>query len=181
MIGSTIFIAGMYGTGKSTMCSALSKRLHIPTFSAGDLISEINGEQYGANKVVSDKNNNQAILVERIRKLNRENGQIILAGHFCIFNAENGVEILPESIYAELRIIRIVLLEADIQTVIANLHHRDEKVYSEQSVSALMKKELEQSERIAKKLNCPLNIYKTTFTDRDSKNVASWLTEGDKS
>lgn len=47
MNGSTIFIAGVYGTGKSTLCSALSERLRIPAFSAGNLISEINGEQYG--------------------------------------------------------------------------------------------------------------------------------------
>lgn len=59
---STIFIAGVYGTGKSTVCSALSKELCIPAFSAGDLISSINGEQYGANKTVSDKNNNQVLL-----------------------------------------------------------------------------------------------------------------------
>lgn len=44
MKGSTIFIAGVYGTGKSTMCTALSERLHIPAFSAGDLISMMNGE-----------------------------------------------------------------------------------------------------------------------------------------
>ena len=37
--GSTIFIAGVYGTGKSTMCSTLSEMLHIPEFSAGDLIN----------------------------------------------------------------------------------------------------------------------------------------------
>lgn len=46
--GTTIFIAGVYGTGKSTMCSVLSEKLHIPAFSAGDLISAINGERYGA-------------------------------------------------------------------------------------------------------------------------------------
>ncbi|MDD3336479.1 MAG: AAA family ATPase [Eubacteriales bacterium] len=59
MNGSTVFIAGVYGTGKSTLCSALSERLHIPTFSAGDLISAINDEQYGANKAVADKYINQ--------------------------------------------------------------------------------------------------------------------------
>lgn len=80
--GSTIFIAGVYGTGKSTMCSALSEILHIPAFSAGDLISAINGEQYGTNKAVSDKSNNQVLLAERVRQFTQENEKIILAGHF---------------------------------------------------------------------------------------------------
>lgn len=51
----TIFIAGSYGVGKSTLCDNLSRVSGVPAYSAGDLISCINGEQYGANKVVQDK------------------------------------------------------------------------------------------------------------------------------
>lgn len=175
MKGSTIFIAGVYGTGKSTMGSALSERLHIPAFSASDLISAVNGEQYGANKAVADKDGNQVLLADRVQELNHENGRIILAGHFCIFNADNGVEVLPESVYSALNVTRIVLLEADIQTIVANLRYRDGKDYSEESVSMLIEKEREQSKRISKQLKCPLDIYKMTFTDRDSDHVASLL------
>ena len=173
--GSTIFIAGVYGTGKSTMCSVLSEMLHIPAFSASDLISAINGEQYGANKAVSDKNNNQILLAERVRQLTQENPKIILAGHFCIFNADNDVEVLPESVYPALNISRIILLETNIQTVISNLHRRDGKNYPVKSVAVLLKKEREQSKRIAEQLNCPLNIYQMTFTNKDSQYVASLL------
>ena len=42
-----VFIAGTYGVGKSTLCNNLSSVLGIPSFSAGDLISEVNGEIYG--------------------------------------------------------------------------------------------------------------------------------------
>lgn len=59
MIVGTIFIAGSYGVGKSTLCDKLSKALGLPTYSAGDLISSINGEQYGANKAVQNKETNQ--------------------------------------------------------------------------------------------------------------------------
>lgn len=172
---STIFIAGVYGTGKSTLCSTLSERLHIPAFSAGDLISAINGEQYGANKVVVDKDNNQVLLTERVRELNRENKQIILAGHFCIFNAYNDVEVLSESVYSALNITQIVLLESDIQTIVANLRRRDGKDYAKKNVSTLIEKERKQSERISMLLKCPLNVYKMTFTDRDVDYVASLL------
>ena len=175
MKGSTIFIAGAYGTGKSTMCSALSARLRIPAFSAGDLISAINGEQYGANKTVADKDNNQVLLAQRVQALNRENERIILAGHFCIFNADNGVEVLPESVFSALDIAQIVLLEADIQTIVANLCRRDGKNYSVGSVTMLIEKEREQGKRISKQINCPLDIYRMTFTDRDAECVASLL------
>lgn len=51
-----IFIAGTYGVGKSTLCDKLCRKLNIPAFSEGDLISEINGETYGKNKVVRFNN-----------------------------------------------------------------------------------------------------------------------------
>lgn len=64
----TIFIAGSYGVGKSTLCDNLSRVSGVPAYSAGDLISCINGEQYGANKVVQDKEANQDILVIEVGK-----------------------------------------------------------------------------------------------------------------
>ena len=33
-----IFVAGIYGVGKSTLCEKLSKELKIPFYSSGDLI-----------------------------------------------------------------------------------------------------------------------------------------------
>lgn len=175
MKGSTIFIAGVYGTGKSTMCTALSERLNILAFSAGDLISVMNGEQYGANKAVADKENNQILLADCVDELNHKNELIILAGHFCIFNANNYVEILPETVYSALNITRIILLESDVHTIIAHLRCRDGKNYSEKSVSTLIEKEREQSERVSNQLKCPLNIYNMTFTDDDLNNIASLI------
>ena len=64
-----LFAAGVYGVGKSTLCAELSRVLSLPAFSAGDLISAVNGEQYGANKVVSDKNANQDILIEAVNRM----------------------------------------------------------------------------------------------------------------
>ena len=61
MKNGVVFIAGAYGVGKSTLFRKLSLTLRIPSFSAGDLISEVNGEIYGQNKVVKDKTENQNI------------------------------------------------------------------------------------------------------------------------
>lgn len=176
---STIFIAGVYGTGKSTMCSTLSKMLHIPAFSAGDLISSINGEKYGANKAVTDKDGNQALLVERVQQLFKKNEKIIIAGHFCIFNTDAGIEILPESVYHALNISQIILLETNTKTIISNLRRRDGRDYSLKSISKLIEKERQQSGRIAEQLNCPLSIYQMTFTDQDVKQIASLISQGE--
>ena len=64
-----IFVAGVYGVGKSTLCEKLSKELSIPFYSSGDLISKVNGELYGANKVVKDKSKNQNIISEPVEEI----------------------------------------------------------------------------------------------------------------
>lgn len=110
-----------------------------------------------------------------MNELNRKNELIILAGHFCIFDADNYIEILPETVYSALNIARIILLESDAHTIIAHLRCRDRRDYSEKSVSKLIEKEREQSEKISKQLNCQLDIYKMSFTDKDSDHVASLL------
>ena len=64
-----IFIAGAYGVGKSTLCNKLNNLLNIPAFSSGDLISKKNGEKYGTNKVVKDKDYNQQLLIDAVNKI----------------------------------------------------------------------------------------------------------------
>lgn len=95
----TIFIAGSYGVGKSTLCEKLSHKVGIPFYSAGDIISRVNGEAYGANKAVSDKSGNQEILSEEINKILKIHPNILLAGHFCIFNKSNQVEHLSTEVF----------------------------------------------------------------------------------
>ena len=82
----TVFLAGVYGVGKSTLAQKVSEKAGIPFYSAGDLISEKNGEKYGANKIVVDKNRNQDILVECVSEILQRESRILLAGHFCIVN-----------------------------------------------------------------------------------------------
>lgn len=114
----TIFVAGTYGVGKSTLCTKLAKLLEIPNFSAGDLISAVNGESYGANKVVGNKDVNQNILALQVKQLLKVNPKIILAGHFCIFDANGNVDYLPNSVFHDLEIEIILLLEAPISKIV---------------------------------------------------------------
>ena len=123
----TIFVAGTYGVGKSTLCNELSTALKIPDFSAGDLISAVNGETYGANKVVRDKDANQNILASQVKQLLKSTPSIILAGHFCIFDINGNVDTLPSRVFYDLEIETILLLEASSLQIIKNLSMRDKK------------------------------------------------------
>jgi len=170
-----IFIAGSYGVGKSTLCSTLSKVLTIPAYSAGDLISNVNGEQYGATKAVKDKEANQDILAMEIKKKLEQYPTILLAGHFCIFNKLNCVEELPHSVFEKISLERILLLEADPEQILANLSNRDKKKYKYRQIERLIREERRVAEEISRECNCDLHIHKMTFDDSDLKKCCELL------
>lgn len=99
-MNSVIFVAGVYGVGKSTLCNKLSSATGIPAFSAGDLISYINGETYGRIKVVKDAKSNQNILISAVDATLEKCPHFLLAGHFCIVDKDNEVELLPEYVFS---------------------------------------------------------------------------------
>lgn len=177
-MNSIIFVAGSYGVGKSTLCAKLSQVLSIPFYSAGDLISEQNGEIYGANKTVRDKERNQDYLIDAVNQKLKIMPSMILAGHFCIFNKFNSVEKLPEQVFRKLPIRYIVLLEADANQIVANLSHRDNKKYLPASIEELKKAERIQAYKIADLFNIPLFIYQMKFDDSDVDEILDMIRKG---
>jgi adenylate kinase len=178
MRGKTFFVAGVYGVGKSTLCGKISSTLNIPNYSAGDLISNVNGEKYGVNKIVKDKLHNQDILSTSVQDILQSNENIILAGHFCIFDKTSAVDVLPESVFLNLSINKIILLEADINRILENLCARDNKIYFKESIALLQKAEKLQAENISQELKVPLYCHYMKFDDSDIIKTTDFLQGG---
>lgn len=165
----TVFFAGTYGVGKSTVLEKLSVSSGIPAFSAGDLISERNGEAYGANKVVSDKTHNQTILIDCISELLKKNPRILLAGHFCIMAKDGCVDHLPRFVFENINLEKIILLEAPVETIVSNLSRRDNKSYSSDFIEEMLQEERSAAKHTAASLGIPLVVYKMTFSEKDKE------------
>lgn len=171
----TYFLAGIYGVGKSTLGFKLSEKLNLPFFSSGDLISQVNGETYGANKAVADKDKNQNILAVRVSELLADTESILLAGHFCIVNRESNVEDLPEDIFDKLNISKIILLEADVDRIANHLQKRDSKSYTRSTIECLAKREHELAVSTATRLGCSLIIHHMDYSDTDISSIMEVL------
>lgn len=172
-----IFVAGVYGVGKSTICSRLSNRLNIPFYSAGDLISEQVNEVYGRNKQVKNKELNQNVLVECVKTKLEKEKMLILAGHFCILGHDNKPDILPEFVFYNMNINAIVLLEADVDTVCSNLECRDNKSYERSLIERFIEVERQQARKIAKELNIPIKVHKMNFDRYDEQSLTEYFME----
>lgn len=168
---ATYFLAGVYGVGKSTVANKITRITGIQNYSAGDLISSVNGEKYGANKLVADKDKNQDILTVCVEELLQSQEEIILAGHFCIVNKMGQVDPLPEKTFENLHIKKIILLESDVETIVSHLAGRDSKLYSPKLILDMIICEREMAETVAHKLGCPLVRYKMKYSSEDASQL----------
>lgn len=175
----TIFVAGCYGVGKSTLCSALSSELNIPSYSAGDLISNVNGEIYGANKAVKDKDGNQVLLAKEVQRKLETESRIILAGHFCIFNSFNYVDKLPQDVFSKISLEQILLLEADPNRILSNLANRDNKNYKLYQIEDLLREERIAAEEISRKCTCRITVHQMNFDNTDIQKCVSIISSGE--
>ena len=166
-MGSAVFVSGVYGVWKSTLCDGLSKKCRINYYSAGDVISSVNGEKYGSNKTVKDKELHQHILVEKITEKLESERIILLAGHFCILGNDGEVEQLSLHTYSKLQLSSIILLESDPDIIIQNLSRRDGKKYSVKQIETFLCKERNCAMHTAEALSIPLFIHKMEFNYRN--------------
>lgn len=170
-----IFLAGIYGVGKSTLAMKLSKGTSIPFYSAGDLISAKTGEQYGKNKAVSNKDRNQDILVNSISDILLDTERILLAGHFCIVTKDGQVDLLPERVFSKLDIEKIILLEAPVKIVSDHLKSRDNKLYSLNLLQHLQQEERIAAKRTSERLLCPLLIHTMEYNESEINDLIHYL------
>lgn len=177
---SVYFVSGVYGVGKSTLCNKLRQATGLPAFSAGDLISEINGETYGRNKAVKDIENNQDILLLAVETKLQVCPEMILAGHFCIVNKNNKVETLPDYIFNKIHLRQIILLEADVLQVAKNIYSRDQQVYPIQTLAQLIACERMQAQRVSQTLRIPLTIHHMHYDHSDENILAESLLQSRK-
>lgn len=172
---SIYFFAGAYGVGKSVLCSHIAKQMRIESFNASDLIKNKSKENLGIVKHVQDVNKNQNILIEEIKKILTTNTEILLAGHFAIFDKEKNIEDIPTYVFEQMPISKIVLLEATLSQLQKNLSCRDSVNYSVSNLENLLRAERQYCQSFCEKYNIPLLIYQMTYTKKDITAIMNFL------
>lgn len=168
-----LFVAGVYGVGKTTLCNALSSRYNVSSYSASELISACNHEIYGKNKYVKDSKYNQEILVNQVSKINDES--FILNGHFCLKAKNNKVILLENEVFNKLNLSCILLLIAPVDVIKENLFKRDKVYYDKEYIEFLLKSEEKQAEKVSDLYNIPLLKYSMEFKSNDIENIIELL------
>jgi adenylate kinase len=154
MTNNIIFIGGIHGVGKGTICQKLSERYNFIHISASEVLKweEISEKE---NKNVKNFQSTQERLIYGLNEIIKPDKKYLLDGHFCLLNSEGFPESIPEVTFSDINPSAIVIITCDLKTILNRLQNRDSRLYDITILRKMQKLELESAEKISLKLNLP--------------------------
>jgi adenylate kinase len=156
-----LFVGGIHGVGKTYFCSKISAKNDLPHYSASKLISLQKEIYFSGNKNVEHIEGNQNFLIDALQT-RTSNSNIILDGHFCLLNREGIVTEIPDLTFNQIAPKGILVLTNDINIIVNRLNQRDGKEYDLNLLNDFQNKEIEYSQKVAKKLNVPFLLVNSS-------------------
>lgn len=155
-----IFIAGIHGVGKSTLCQNISSKYNLEHYSASHLIKKINSKDYSNYKLVETIDSNQDDLIIAIESFLDKGKKYFLDGHFCLLNSEKDITKIPQETFKNMNLKAIIVLTDDSKNILERLNKRDSSNYTFDEIDRFNNAELLYSKEVSEKLNIPYMEYK---------------------
>lgn len=162
----TILFSGAHGVGKGFFLDKIKKDIQgYKIYSASDLIKRYKNATDAGYKKVSDIDDNQNVLINAINEIKKDNRNIILDGHLCVFNANGEVERIPESFFVDAEITEIIILQDEPSKICERIQKRDSNVIEIQDIEFMQFEEL----RYARELEAKFHIRYEIVTHECTK------------
>lgn len=150
-----LFVGGVHGVGKSTLCNSICAQMNSEHHSASELISRLGKVNHSADKRVADIGKNQDVLITAVNEYLIGGQSYMLDGHFCLLNQSGEVIEVPMATFEELSPIAILVLFDDPGNIFTRLKERDKGRYDISLLSEFQEMEISYSESVAHKLDVP--------------------------
>lgn len=167
---NVIFVSGVHGVGKSTVCERMSQQFILPHYSASTLIKDVKNGKVDKNKIVIDASKNQDYLLSALNELTVNTNAIILDGHFCLQGKKEIIDI-PLETFKGMGVSAVILLIDTPENICARMHQRDNHSFETSTINALQKREKERAKFVAEKIEVPL--LEMDFNDYSG--MSEWL------
>lgn len=162
-----VFVGGVHGVGKSSMCSDAAAVLGATHLTASTLIREAKHEAVSSgSKRAQDVPGNQELLVGRFKQVEAGlTGVILLDGHFTVLDADGAPVRLPADLFRSLGIESLVCVRGDPASISYRVGRRDGSGASSEEVSRHQQIELEQARLVSEANDIPLHFVEAFDTD----------------
>lgn len=146
-----IFVGGVHGSGKTTLCERIQKELNCHYISASKLLNWKKIE-----KNVEDITANQQILKKLLKEKIRGEECYLIDGHFALWNNQFQCEKVSVDFFYELNIISIIFVKEEHAVVRERIVSKTKMNVSMDDVIRLSKAEYDQARCVAEKLGVPI-------------------------
>jgi adenylate kinase len=147
--GKLVFVGGVHGVGKSTICKLICDNLGIGYLSASDLIkwSELNTDP--RNKLVLDIAHTQDRLVTALNASIQIGKKYLLDGHFCLFNSQSEVIKISLCTFQSISPSMICVITGKPQEIEQSQRQRGGQVYSQKRIEEMQNLEVAHARQIS--------------------------------
>lgn len=162
-----VFVGGVHGVGKSSMCADAAERVGATHLTASTLIREAKQEAIAvATKRAGDVPGNQELLLNRFfERTSSNSGVVLLDGHYTILNAQGEPVRLGADLFAALGVSTFLCVRGDAKAIAARLANRDGHGPSAQDVAIHQEVELDQAAQVARQQGANLRVIEAFDTE----------------
>lgn len=152
-----IFIGGIHGSGKGTICKFITENRVINHLTASEVLkwTDISSQE---DKKVDNINETQNRLITNLKKIIKDDEKYLLDGHYCLLNKDNEPEKIPIQTFIDISPNKLIVVTANPWLIKERLEKRDSKTYDINLIRKFQELELDYAEEISKILNVQLLI-----------------------
>lgn len=158
MVDNIVFIGGIHGVGKSTICRQICDELKLEYLSASELIKWGDINEDVQNKKVKNIPVTQDRLIIGLTNSIQKDKHYLLDGHYCLLNSENQIVNIPLDTFKLINPISLNIILGDIVEIKNRLRKRDARPYDEELLNRMQESELNYARYLSKTLGITLNI-----------------------
>jgi len=162
---ATVFVCGVHGSGKSSLCKELAQVLPAAHITAGGLIREAAASTHvvtvGAqDKQVPDVDANQAVILAGLAAFYARTAEderpLLLDGHCTLLTPTGEIADVPMSVFEAIRPVAVVLVESSSEVVHQRLAARAADAPSASMIQSHADRERERATAVSTALSVPL-------------------------
>ena len=164
-----IFVGGIHGVGKSTICAQACFKNGFIHLIASDLIQKFDSEsllQKKSDKKVANVQENQDKLLAGLQISIQEGCRYLLDGHFCLFGSGREILNIPIAIFKQINPHELVVLTDSPSAIQKRLKARDSKNYYQHILQQMQDREIKHAENVGKALNIPTHFIQMKDMNR---------------
>lgn len=155
-----IFLGGVHGVGKTSMCDGISEKFGLKVISASTIIrAEREHPSSDSRTAVSNVGGNQGLLIRGVqRHVADAPGNYLMDGHFALRTLAGKIEEIDANVFHSMGVNGLVCLVDDPDAIARRLAARDGQRHEVDAIAQLQAAELGAAESVARTLGLELRV-----------------------